>query len=81
VIQGVAARHQATPAQVALAWVLAQGADMVPIPGTRRRTTLDQNLDALELRLTAADLAELGLLAARVAGERYLPTQMGTVER
>jgi aryl-alcohol dehydrogenase-like predicted oxidoreductase len=81
VIQAVAARHQATPAQVALAWVLAQGADMVPIPGTRRRTTLDQNLDALELRLTAADLAELGLLAARVAGERYLPTQMGTVER
>jgi aryl-alcohol dehydrogenase-like predicted oxidoreductase len=81
VIQAVAARHQATPAQVALAWVLAQGQDMAPIPGTRRRTTLDQNLDALDLRLTAADLAELDLLAAQVSGERYLPKLMGSVER
>jgi aryl-alcohol dehydrogenase-like predicted oxidoreductase len=81
VIQGVADRHQATPAQVALAWVLAQGKDVVPIPGTRRRTTLDQNLDAVDLRLSAADLAELGTLAAQVAGDRYTAKMMGTVER
>ena len=81
VIQAVADRHQATPAQVALAWVLAQGPDMVPIPGTRRRTTLDQNLDALDLKLSLVDLQELDQLAGQVAGERYLPTQMGTVER
>jgi aryl-alcohol dehydrogenase-like predicted oxidoreductase len=81
VIQAVADRHQATPAQVALAWVLAQGQDMVPIPGTRRRVTLDQNLDALDLKLAPADLQELDQLAGQVAGERYLPTQMGTVER
>ncbi len=81
VLTAVAARRQATPAQVALAWVLAQGQDVVPIPGTRRRTTLDQNLDALELRLAAEDLAELEPLAARVAGDRYLPKLMETVER
>ena len=81
VIQAVADRHQATPAQVALAWVLAQGQDVVPIPGTRRRTTLDQNLDALDLRLTAADLAELDTLAGQVAGERYTAEMMSSVER
>ena len=81
VIQAVAARHQATPAQVALAWVLAQGQDLVPIPGTRRRTTLDQNLDALDLSLTASDLAELATLAAQVAGDRYTAEMMGMVER
>jgi len=81
VIQGVAGRHQATPAQVALAWVLAQGPDMVPIPGTRRRTTLDQNLDALDLRLDPDDLARLDALAAQVAGDRYTAKAMGTVER
>jgi aryl-alcohol dehydrogenase-like predicted oxidoreductase len=81
VIQAVAARHQATPAQVALAWVLAQGQDVVPIPGTRRRATLDQNLDALDLRLTPADLAELEPLAAQVTGDRYFPSQAASVER
>lgn len=80
-IQGVAGRHGATPAQVALAWVLAQGRDLVPIPGTKRRVTLDQNLDALDLKLTPADLAELDPLAAQVAGDRYLPNIMGMVER
>jgi aryl-alcohol dehydrogenase-like predicted oxidoreductase len=81
VLQAVADRHRATPAQVALAWVLAQGADVVPIPGTRRRTTLDQNLDAADLRLTAQDLAELEPLAAQVAGDRYVPTHQAMIER
>jgi aryl-alcohol dehydrogenase-like predicted oxidoreductase len=81
VLRAVADRHRATPAQVALAWILAQGQDVVPIPGTRRRSYLDQNLDAADLRLAEADLAELGQLAAKVAGDRYVPSLMGTVER
>jgi aryl-alcohol dehydrogenase-like predicted oxidoreductase len=81
VIRGVAARHGATPAQVALAWVLARGEDVVPIPGTRRRSRLDENLGALDLALDAADLAALEPLAARVAGDRYGPALMATVER
>jgi aryl-alcohol dehydrogenase-like predicted oxidoreductase len=81
VIRAVATRRAATPAQVALAWVLAQGQDVVPIPGTRRRQRLDENLDALELVLAPEDLAELEPLAARVAGDRYLPAVMATVER
>jgi aryl-alcohol dehydrogenase-like predicted oxidoreductase len=81
VLRAVAARHEATPAQVALAWVLAQGEDVVPIPGTRRRERLDENLDALDLVLAPEDLAELEPLAARVAGERYQPELMRTVER
>jgi len=81
VLEAVAARHGGTPAQVALAWLLAQGQDIVPIPGTRRRSYLDQNLDALELKLTAGDLAELDTLAGRVAGDRYVPGLMATVER
>jgi aryl-alcohol dehydrogenase-like predicted oxidoreductase len=81
VIRRVAARQGATPAQVALAWVLARGEDVVPIPGTRRRSRLDENLGALELALDAADLAALEPLAARVAGDRYGPALMATVER
>jgi aryl-alcohol dehydrogenase-like predicted oxidoreductase len=80
-IHGVATRRKATPAQVALAWVLAQGDDVVPIPGTRRRQRLDENLDALDLVLSSEELAELEPLAARVAGDRYLPAMMKTVER
>lgn len=80
-LRAVAARRKATPAQVALAWVLARGEDVVPIPGTRRRQRLDENLDALEVVLSPEDLAELEPLAARVAGDRYLPALMATVER
>ncbi len=81
VIRRVAARRQSTPAQVALAWVLAQGEDVVPIPGTRRRARLDENLDALDVVLAPEDMAELEPLAGRVAGERYGPALMATVER
>jgi aryl-alcohol dehydrogenase-like predicted oxidoreductase len=81
VIRGVAARHRATPAQVALAWVLGRGEDVVPIPGTRRRARLEENLGALQLALTPQDLAELEPLAGRVAGDRYSPAQARTVER
>jgi aryl-alcohol dehydrogenase-like predicted oxidoreductase len=81
VLRTIAARRKATPAQVALAWVLSRGEDVVPIPGTRRRQRLDENLDALDLVLSPEELAELEPLAARVAGDRYLPALMKTVER
>ena len=58
-VKSVAARHGATPAQVALAWVLAAAPDAVPIPGTKRRTYLDDNLGAVNVHLTAEDMAEL----------------------
>lgn len=81
VVKSVATRREATPAQVALSWVLAQGRDIVPIPGTKRRKYLDQNVDAERLVLTAADRAELDGLAALVSGDRYLPWMMKLVER
>jgi aryl-alcohol dehydrogenase-like predicted oxidoreductase len=80
-LRDIAARHRVTPAQIALAWVLAQGSDIVPIPGTRLRTHLDQNLDAAELRLTEHDLSSIGGLAALVSGDRYTAQMAGTVER
>lgn len=81
VVKQVAARRQSTPAQVALAWVLAQGGDIVPIPGTKRRKYLDENLDAERLKLTEADRVALDGLAALVSGDRYLPWMMKLVER
>ena len=71
------------PAQLALAWVLAQGDDIVAIPGTKRRTTLDENLDALGIELTAADFASINevLPKGAVAGERYPEAMMKLVGR
>ena len=76
-ISEIAARKHCTPGQLALAWVLAQGADLVPIPGTRRRRNLDENLAALEVTLNPAELAEIETIfpADAVAGPRY-PAQM-----
>jgi aryl-alcohol dehydrogenase-like predicted oxidoreductase len=71
VVKAVAARHRATPAQIALAWVLGQGKDVVPIPGTKRRQYLDENLGAIEVQLNSIDLADLNPLASIVSGERY----------
>ncbi len=72
-IEKIAAEKNCTPAQLALAWVLAQGDDIVPIPGTKRRTYLDQNLGALDVKLTPADLKRIDELAPRGAavGARY----------
>ena len=72
-VEGVAERHAARPSQVALAWVLAQGDDIVPIPGTKRMAYLEENMDAANLALSADDLAELSEAFApgKVSGERY----------
>lgn len=68
-IRSVAGEVDATAGQVALAWLLAQGDDVVPIPGTKRRTYLDENIGALSVTLTAEQLERLAAL--RPAGERY----------
>ena len=72
-VQSLATDKGCTPAQLALAWLLHQGEDVVPIPGTRRRGRLAENLDAVEVSLTAEDLARLDELApvGAAAGERY----------
>jgi aryl-alcohol dehydrogenase-like predicted oxidoreductase len=70
-----------TPAQLALAWVLAQGKDIVPIPGTRRRDRLEENVHAAEIALSPAELATLAAIGApgTVAGERYAPRGMANI--
>jgi aryl-alcohol dehydrogenase-like predicted oxidoreductase len=82
-VRELAAAKQVTPAQLALAWVLAQGDDIVPIPGTKRRTYLEQNAAAVDLRLTEEDLAALEKAAPRdaVAGERYAADGMRGLNR
>jgi len=77
-LQEIAGRHNATSAQVALAWLLWQGDDIVPIPGTKRRTWLEDNVGALSIRLTDQDLDELGaaFVPGAVAGARYAPSHM-----
>ena len=73
VVKDVATCHGATPAQVALAWLLAKGPNIVPIPGSKRRVTLDDNAGAVALVLTAADMAALdaALPPGTTAGDRY----------
>jgi aryl-alcohol dehydrogenase-like predicted oxidoreductase len=72
-VEEMAAEKKCTPAQLALAWVLAKGKDVVPIPGTKRRKYIDENLAALEISLTAADFARLDGIAPPgvAAGARY----------
>jgi len=82
-VEAIAREKGVTASQLALAWVLAQGDDIVPIPGTKRRKYLEQNWAANEIRLTAADLARIEAVAPRgaVAGERYPAAFMGAVNR
>ncbi len=68
-----------TPAQLALAWVLAQGDDVVPIPGTKRRKYLEQNAGAVDVELTTEDLARIDAEVPRPAGDRYDETGMAAV--
>ena len=78
------ARHKSvTAAQLALAWVLAQGDDIVPIPGTKRRKYLDENIAATRIELTADELADLDriLPPGATAGDRYQPSAMASVNR
>jgi aryl-alcohol dehydrogenase-like predicted oxidoreductase len=80
VVRDVARECGATPAQIALAWVLSRGKDVVPIPGTKRVRYLEENAGALDLRLTPEQLAQLEGLAEKTAGERYAPEMMKLIE-
>lgn len=82
-IEALAAEKGCTPAQLAIAWVLAQGDDIVPIPGTKRRSWLAQNLGALDVRLSADELARIDeiLPPGAAAGPRYHAAGMATVNR
>jgi len=75
----IANQKGVTPAQLALAWVLAQGEDLVPIPGTKRRTYLEQNAAAVDVELTAEDLARIDAELPPVAGARYDEAGMAAV--
>jgi aryl-alcohol dehydrogenase-like predicted oxidoreductase len=72
-LKSFAARRRATPAQIALAWLLAQRPWIVPIPGTTKRARLDENLGAVAIQLTAGDLAEIDAAAVEIEvhGDRY----------
>jgi aryl-alcohol dehydrogenase-like predicted oxidoreductase len=80
-VRELAASKGATPSQLAIAWVLAQGDDVVPIPGTKRRGYLEENLGALDVELTSEDLAAIEEVTPRgsVAGARYNPEMMANV--
>jgi aryl-alcohol dehydrogenase-like predicted oxidoreductase len=82
-ISEIAAEKNATPAQLALAWVLAQGDDIAPIPGTKRRKYLEQNLAAAEIKLTKQDLARINEVAPHgaAAGARYPEPAMAALDR
>ena len=82
-VAAVAARKGGTPAQVALAWVLAQKPWIVPIPGTTKRTRLEENLGAADVELTADDLREIEAAASRieVVGARYSEAAQRMIDR
>jgi aryl-alcohol dehydrogenase-like predicted oxidoreductase len=82
-VERMAGEKGCTPAQLALAWVLAQGADIVPIPGTKQRKRLEENVGALEVRLTSEELARIDriLPPGSAAGERYAGPQMQALNR
>ena len=80
-IEELAAGKGVTPSQLALAWVLAQGGDVVPIPGTRRRSRLEENVAAVAVELTPGELAELADALPAAAGERYPDAMMDAVGR
>lgn len=82
-IQAMAAAAGCTPAQLALAWLLAQGEDIVPIPGAKHRRYLEENVEALQVELSAEDLARIDavLPPGVAAGERYNEQGMATLDR
>src|SRR5438105_6797932 len=82
-VQEMAREKGCTPAQLALAWVLAQGQDIVPIPGTKRRRYLEENAGALEVELTSEDLERIDEIAPKDAfsGSRYPEAMMKLLNR
>jgi aryl-alcohol dehydrogenase-like predicted oxidoreductase len=82
-VKGIANQKGATSAQVALAWVLQKGDDIVPIPGTKRRAYLEENVAAAAIELTPQEVQQLDSIAApgQVAGPRYSAGPMSMIDR
>ncbi len=83
IVRELAAERNATPAQIALAWLLHKGDDIAPIPGTKRRARVEENLGAVAIALSPDDVATLdrALAPEKVSGPRYNPRQMAMVDR
>jgi aryl-alcohol dehydrogenase-like predicted oxidoreductase len=81
-VRAIAARRGVKAGQLALAWILAQGEDLVPIPGTKRRKYLEENAAAADIKLTPDEVAELeaAVPAGEIVGERYAPANMKTID-
>jgi aryl-alcohol dehydrogenase-like predicted oxidoreductase len=80
-VEELAREKGCRPGQLALAWVLAQGRDVVPIPGTKRRTYLEENLAAMNVKPTHADLERIDSEVPKAAGDRYDRTGMASLDR
>jgi aryl-alcohol dehydrogenase-like predicted oxidoreductase len=82
-VRAIADRRGVTPGQLALAWVLAQGEDVVPIPGTKRRKYLEENAAAAEIKLSTAEVAELeaAVPTSQIVGDRYAAAAMKSIDR
>jgi aryl-alcohol dehydrogenase-like predicted oxidoreductase len=82
-VRMIAKRKGATPGQLALAWVLAKGRDLVPIPGTKRRKYLEENIAAAEIRLSPSEIAELeaAVPVEEIVGDRYAAAAMRAIDR
>src|SRR4051812_31566476 len=82
-VRELAARKGVTPGQIALAWLLHKGPDVVPIPGTKRRRYLEENVAAAEVTLDAGEMSQLdaALAPEKISGPRYNPKQMAMVDR
>lgn len=82
-VRAIADRKGVKPGQLALAWVLAQGQDVIPIPGTKRRKYLEENAAAAEIKLTPAEIAELEAAVPQeeIAGDRYAAANLKAIDR
>ena len=80
-VEEIAKAKGVTPARLAIAWVLAQGEDLVPIPGTKRRAYLEENAAAVDVTLDAEDLARIDAELPAASGERYDEAGMASVNR
>ena len=80
-VQEIAERKGATPGQIALAWLLSRDEDVVPIPGTKRRKYLEENVAAADIVLTRSDLLQLEAALPGTAGPRYGEKQMAEIDR
>ena len=82
-VREIAAQCGATPAQVALAWLLNKDSNLVPIPGTKRRAFLEENVQSVDLQLTSGEMDQLdnALPPEKVSGPRYNERMMGYIDR